>query len=102
MKGGDWSVQGFKDKSLEICLLEVLIGEISIKVLQEILLKGIPVGSMIVLHALDDLLYMDGTVLKDRLHLLSVSGDMMKSTKAFIVSNEGLDIGVLSTELLWG
>ena len=72
--------------------MKTLIGEVSIKVLQEIPLEGIPVESKVVWHALNNHLYMDKAVLEDRMHFLSISGDIVVSAKVFIVFKEGSDI----------
>jgi len=73
------------DKVLQIFLIKSLIGKISIKVLQEVILELIPVGKMEVSHAFDDLLDSSRAVAENRVNLLLIIDDIVQGTEAFIV-----------------
>ena len=87
---------------LQISLIEPFIREISIKVLEEVMLEVIPVRDMVVDHAFNSLLDFGRAVLENRVDFLLVINDIMEGTETFIVVQEVFDVGVVTSEELRG
>ena len=101
-KGVDGAVHRVNNKVLQISLIEPFIREISVKVLEEVMLEEIPVRDMVVDHAFNSLLNLSGAVLENRIDLLLVIDNIMEGTETFIVVQEVSDVGVVTSEELRG
>jgi hypothetical protein len=86
------------NKLLQISLIEPFIREISIKVLQQIILELFPVWEVEVGHAFNSLPDFGRAVLEDRVDLLIVINNIMEGTEAFIVVQEASDVRVVTSE----
>jgi len=84
-KIGDGFTCGLENKLLQISLIEPFIREISVIVLQEVVLEIIPERMVEGSHAFNGLSDLRRAVLEDRVDLVIVVDDVMEGTEAFIV-----------------
>ena len=101
-EGVDGAAHRVDNKVLQISLIEPFIREISVKVLEEVMLEAIPVRDMVVDHAFNSLLDLGRAVLENRVDFLLIINDIMEGTEMFIVVQEFSDVGVVTSEELRG